>query len=263
MDLYRFENPNFDYIVLGTDISESIISGVLCHRKNSVLIVDFDDFYSGTLKCFHTRDLLKISKTITDPKIQKEPLIRNFEFKSDSESFKNLEECVEKMKWRGYSMEWDSKLIVSDGKATDELISISIDDYVNFRGLKEIFVKIGAEDLISLPLEKSAILGTKGLSLFEKKKIYDMIMTLQKIYVGCMLGKANVNSINELEKDIYQMKQEEVVDKGRMVLEEDFKELLKVVEGHLFSSKGFVIVFFLLFWLFMLFLQFFFLGFMG
>jgi RAB protein geranylgeranyltransferase component A len=169
---------------------------------------------------------------------QKENLIRNFSFTSDDkEEFGSLQECVDKMKWRGFSLEWDSKLIVSDGKATEELISISIDDYVNFRGLKEIYVKIGENDLISLPLEKSAILGTKGLSLFEKKKIYDMIMTLQKIYIGCMLGKANVNSINELEKDIYERKEEVIVETGRKLLNEDFRELLKAVEEHLFKSK--------------------------
>ena len=238
MDLYRFDNPNFDFIILGTDISESIISGVLCHRKHRVLILDFDDLYSGTLKCFHTRDLLKISKNLACPKIQKEPLIQNFEFESDDkESFHTLEKCIETMKWRGFSLEWESKLIVSDGKATDELISISIDDYVNFRGLKDIYVKINGEGLISLPLGKSAILKTKGLSLMEKKKVYDIIMMLQKVYTGCMLGKSNVNSINELEKDIYERKDQEIVGKVTEVLDKDFKELLVLVEEYLFKSK--------------------------
>lgn len=240
MDLYRFDNPNFDYIVLGTDILESVISAVLCHRKRRVLIIDFDDLYSGTLKCFHTRDLLKISKNLVDPEIQKEALIRDFEFVSDEpDNFGSLDECVKALKWRGYSFEWDTKLIVSDGPATQELISISVDNYVNFRGLKEIFVKMESnERLISLPLEKSRILDSKGLTLVEKKRVYDIIMTLQKVHTCCMLGKSDVNSINELEKDIYTTRDARIIQTAKSVMHADFKELLKAVEKHLFQSRG-------------------------
>lgn len=239
MEMYKFEDPNFDYIVLGTDISEALVSAVIAHRKKKVLVVDFDDQYSGTLKCFHVRDLAKLSRNMASPDIQKDSLFRNFRFSSDLPGeFATPEECVKKMKWRGYSFEWDTKLIVSDGKATDELISISVDDYVNFRGLKDILVRVpGSGELLSLPLEKSSILSSKGLSLLEKKKVYDIIMTLQKIYIGCFQGKSDVNSINELEKDIYQMSESDIVQIAKELLDQDFKQLLLAVEKFLFKSR--------------------------
>jgi RAB protein geranylgeranyltransferase component A len=239
MEIYNFDNPNFDYIFLGTDISESILSAFFAHKKKRILVIDFDDFYSGTLKAFHVRDLTKLSANMNSNKIQKDSLFRNFQFISDRpEEFSTPEECIDKMRWRGYSFEWDPKMIVSDGKATNELISISVDDYVNFRGLKDIFVRMGdSGQLLSLPLQKSSILSSKGLSLLEKKKVYDIIMTLQKVFVGCFQGKSDINSINELEKDIYESTKSDIVQIAKTLLDKDFKELFLAVENHLFRSK--------------------------
>lgn len=240
MDLYRFEDPNFDYIVLGTDILESVVAAVLSHRGRRVLVVDFDDFYSGTLKCFHTRDLLKLRQARSDPHPAKEPLVRAVSFTSDApESFASLEQCISAVRWRGFSFEWESKWIVSDGPATAELVSVSIDDYVNFRALKELFVKLDpARPPVPLPLEKSKILDSQGLSLREKKKVYDIIVRLQKLHAQCLRGCANVNSIHELEKDIYSTRDAELVREAAAVLDADFRDLLRVVEKHLFRSES-------------------------
>lgn len=235
---YLFEDPNFDFVILGTDMKESIISAVIAHQTKRVLVIDQDHLYSGSLKCFHTRELAKIQANLQSTSIQKENLISNFEFFSESTEYTNLEECVQKVKWRGFSFEWDTKLISSDSQATEEMISLGIDNYINFRALREIYIGGIAANPVPLPLQKSAVLSSNGFSLMEKKRMYDIVMALQKLFKGLLRQEKDLNNIQEFQKDIYQTHDEQMIAEAGAVLDHHFADTIRAVEKSIFKSKA-------------------------
>jgi RAB protein geranylgeranyltransferase component A len=53
----ELNNSQFDYIVFGSSLSESILSAYLSKLKLKVLHVDFSKFYGGDCKNFNLKDM--------------------------------------------------------------------------------------------------------------------------------------------------------------------------------------------------------------
>ena len=59
IEKYDIDQHEFDWIILGTDLPESILVATLANQGKKVLNLDFDSQYSGSLKSLNLKELAK------------------------------------------------------------------------------------------------------------------------------------------------------------------------------------------------------------
>lgn len=71
MDKYDMPDDNFDYVVLGTDLNEQILSYLLCKQNKKVMNLDICKTYSGLIQSFNLKEYIQW--------IKKENIIKDIE----------------------------------------------------------------------------------------------------------------------------------------------------------------------------------------
>lgn len=219
----EIEDTNFEYLVLGTDLPESIIGAALASRGHTCLNIDSDFMYSGTLKTLNMRELKRfIDLQATSGK---DHLIRDLKIEFCSDRFDSLDKVIETVGFRSFNFDFEPKFIYSDSYATKELVAIGIDNYISFRPIKDVSISCKGE-VQKLPLSKSLLMKTKTLSFKEKKSLIETVEVLQK-FVQRYLGETDLNSIKDFEKEIYSL---EMTDKFSRL-----KDSLDLHHSHIFK----------------------------
>lgn len=219
----EIEDTNFEYLVLGTDLPESIVGAALASRGHSCLNIDSDFMYSGTLKTLNMRELKRFIDLQAAP--GKDHLIRDLKIEFCSDRFDSLDKVIETLGFRSFNFDFEPKFIYSDSYATKELIAIGVDNYISFRPIKDVSISCKGE-VQKLPLSKSLLMKTKVLSFKEKKALIETVEVLQK-FVQRYLGEADLNSIKDFEKEIYSL---EMTDRFVRL-----KESLDLHHSHIFK----------------------------
>lgn len=265
MEKYDLDKIDFDYIILGTGLSESILSASLSSNKKSVINVEFDNIYSGELKSMNIKEIKKflINEDIA-MKNQDLINIENNKEKNDSDSEKNKEkmdsvenkekietenkekfndqkknkihsknkekiisknkdkiyfekkihfydssyksiDCIiKKIGFRGFNIDLKTLFLLSDSFSTEEMINIGIDNYLSFNSIKSIYHSNG-KNFFKIPVSKKMIFCSKNLNLFQKKEFLQRLDKIQKFVQFQYKELKNVNSIKDLEKEIYEI----------------------------------------------------------
>lgn len=191
------DSTHFDYIVLGTDLPDAILSAALSKKKLNILTIDTSATYSGTIKSLNIRDLNQMATSKASE--TRDQLFSDFIIHSDY----TLDSLLEKYGFRGYNIDLEPRFIFSESYSTEELVSMGVDNYLTFQACKEICI-LKDKKLSKLPISKAEVLKTELMGLIQKRNFVRGLERVQKLVKAMVPDEENyVNSTKDFEKEIY------------------------------------------------------------
>lgn len=196
-------NKSFDLIVLGTSLTESIISSYFSRNGKKVLQIDFNKFYGGDCMNMNFREFQNyflnnekqeesnIKENTKSYNISQNIYFKNMKIikKSDNSEFFTNENI------REYNLDFNLKLLYSKSIATQELASSKVSNYLEFMAIKS--YKLYFENqIIEIPTNKTEILNSDSLDLMEKQKLYNFLMAINSFSDA----SDNLNHIDDFKK---------------------------------------------------------------
>ena len=189
------EDQKYDFLIIGTGLTESALSAYLAKLNYKVIQIDISKSYGGDCKNFNLRDIEKFieeikSKSTTDSSLKNFTLI-NREVKKD------LEPITEKENFRLYSFDLNPKFIYAKSKSSAELIDSKASNYIEFNSVRKLFFMFN-DKFLNVPFSKSEIFISNDLDLLEKQKLLNFIFSVMKL----KNNNVDVNSTIDIKKDI-------------------------------------------------------------
>ncbi|KIX93588.1 uncharacterized protein Z520_10766 [Fonsecaea multimorphosa CBS 102226] len=143
--------PEYDVIVLGTGLTECVLSGVLSVKGKKVLHIDRNDHYGGEAASVNIEALFK----------------RYGNHKSGEEPWKKY----------GRTNDWNidlvPKLLMANGELTNILVSTDVTRYLEFKQIAGSFVQQGSgprATVAKVPSTAAEALSSPLMGLFEKRR---------------------------------------------------------------------------------------------
>ncbi|KAL8904062.1 MAG: hypothetical protein Q9207_003523 [Kuettlingeria erythrocarpa] len=143
--------PEYDVVVLGTGLTECVLSGVLSVKGNKVLHIDRNDHYGGEAASINIESLFKKYGT-----------------------YNKVEEP-----WKKYGRvnDWNidlvPKLLMSNGELTNILVSTDVTRYLEFKQIAGSYVQQGngpKATVAKVPSDAGEALRSPLMGLFEKRR---------------------------------------------------------------------------------------------
>ncbi|KAK5999935.1 hypothetical protein QM012_005023 [Aureobasidium pullulans] len=142
--------PEYDVVVLGTGLTECVLSGVLSVKGKKVLHIDRNDHYGGEAASINI-----------------EALFKKYGNDNGSEPWKKY----------GRPNDWNidlvPKLLMSNGELTNILVSTDVTRYLEFKQIAGSYVQTGAgnkANVAKVPSDASEALRSPLMGLFEKRR---------------------------------------------------------------------------------------------
>ncbi|EEH20520.1 hypothetical protein PABG_02751 [Paracoccidioides brasiliensis Pb03] len=144
-------SPEYDVVVMGTGLTECVLSGVLSVKGQKVLHIDRNDHYGGESASVNIETLFK---KFRDVKLGEEP-------------------------WKKYGRvnDWNvdlvPKLLMSNGELTNILVSTDVTRYLEFRQIAGSYVQQGCGSkatVAKVPSDAGEALRSSLMGLFEKRR---------------------------------------------------------------------------------------------
>ncbi|KAI1090135.1 rab GDP-dissociation inhibitor [Rostrohypoxylon terebratum] len=146
----------YDVIVLGTGLTECILSGVLSVKGRKVLHIDRNDHYGGEAASVNLETLFK--------------------------KYGNFAKGEEPWKKYGRANDWNidlvPKLLMSSGQLTNILVSTDVTRYLEFKQVAGSFVQQGAGTkaaVAKVPSDAAEALRSPLMGIFEKRRMKTFI----------------------------------------------------------------------------------------
>ena len=189
------ENKKFDYLILGTNLTESALSAYLAKSKYKIIQADISKSYGGDCKNYNLRDMESFVKEIKDKAI-KDSSLKNFSLINE-EIKDDIKPILEKENYRQYNFDLNPKLIYSKSKSTTELLDSNASNYIEFNSIKQIYFMYN-DKFLNTPFSKSDIFISNDLDLLEKQNLLKFIYSVMKL----KNDNVDVNSTVDVKKDI-------------------------------------------------------------
>lgn len=148
--------PEYDVIVLGTGLTECILSGVLSVKGKKVLHIDRNDHYGGEAASVNLETLFK--------------------------KYGNYQEGTKPWEKYGRPADWNidlvPKLLMSSGELTNILVSTDVTRYLEFKQVAGSFVQQGASSkatVAKVPSDAAEALRSPLMGIFEKRRMKSFI----------------------------------------------------------------------------------------
>ncbi|CEI69698.1 Rab GDP-dissociation inhibitor [Fusarium venenatum] len=148
--------PEYDVVVLGTGLTECILSGVLSVKGKKVLHIDRNDHYGGEAASVNLETLFK--------------------------KYGNFREGEEPWKQYGRLNDWNidlvPKFLMSSGELTNILVSTDVTRYLEFKQVAGSYVQQGASNkatVAKVPSDAAEALRSPLMGLFEKRRMKSFI----------------------------------------------------------------------------------------
>ncbi|KAI1306865.1 rab GDP-dissociation inhibitor [Xylaria venustula] len=148
--------PKYDVIVLGTGLTECILSGVLSVKGKKVLHIDRNDHYGGEAASVNIEALFK--------------------------KYGNFAKGEEPWKKYGRVNDWNidlvPKLLMSSGELTNILVSTDVTRYLEFKQVAGSYVQQGAgpkATVAKVPSDAGEALKSPLMGIFEKRRMKSFI----------------------------------------------------------------------------------------
>ncbi|KAJ5519940.1 GDP dissociation inhibitor [Penicillium fimorum] len=143
--------PEYDVVVLGTGLTECVLSGVLSVKGNKVLHIDRNDHYGGEAASINIEALFK--------------------------KYGNVQPGEEPWKKYGRVNDWNidlvPKLLMSNGELTNILVSTDVTRYLEFKQIAGSYVQQGKgpkATVAKVPSDAGEALRSSLMGLFEKRR---------------------------------------------------------------------------------------------
>ena len=189
------ENEKYDFLVLGTSLTESSLSAYLAKEKNKLIQIDISKSYGGDCKNFNLRDMEKFMDEIKENS-SKDSSIKNISF-INRKVKRDIEPVIEKEDFRQYNFDLNPKFIYAKSKSCSELIDSNASSYIEFNSVRKIFFMFN-DQFLNVPFSKSEIFISNDLDLLEKQKLLNFIFSVMKL----KNNNVDVNSTVDIKKDI-------------------------------------------------------------
>ncbi|KAI8956092.1 rab GDP-dissociation inhibitor [Xylaria longipes] len=149
-------SPKYDVIVLGTGLTECILSGVLSVKGKKVLHIDRNDHYGGEAASVNIEALFK--------------------------KYENYTKGEEPWKKYGRTNDWNidlvPKLLMSSGQLTNILVSTDVTRYLEFKQVAGSYVQQGTgpkATVAKVPSDAGEALKSPLMGIFEKRRMKSFI----------------------------------------------------------------------------------------
>lgn len=143
--------PEYDVVVLGTGLTECVLSGVLSVKGNKVLHIDRNDHYGGEAASVNLESLFK--------------------------KYSHVLPGEEPWKKYGRANDWNidlvPKLLMANGELTNILVSTDVTRYLEFRQIAGSYVQQGRgpkATVAKVPSDANEALRSSLMGIFEKRR---------------------------------------------------------------------------------------------
>ncbi|KAG9249306.1 secretory pathway rab GDP dissociation inhibitor [Calycina marina] len=176
--------PEYDAIVLGTGLTECILSGVLSVKGQKVLHIDKNDHYGGEAASVNIEALFK--------------------------KYGNYTKGEEPWKKYGRVNDWNidlvPKLLMSSGELTNILVSTDVTRYLEFRQVAGSYVQQGSgpkATVAKVPSDAGEALRSSLMGIFEKRRMKSFIEWVGTFNVDDSTSHKGLNINTTTMKDVY------------------------------------------------------------
>ena len=189
------ERNQFDVIIVGTGLSESILAGALARNSKSVLHLEPGKQYGSEYKVLNIQEFVAEYRERACFKCyggESDELCKFMETLLDKRDLKAFKNC-----WffnRQVLIDLKPKFVYASGEVIDLLITSKVGPYLEFQ-LPKKFGIIGSDTITPAPMSKEDIFASQDISLVEKRK-------LMKFLQSCLNfepGLKNINRSNFLD----------------------------------------------------------------
>ncbi|CCU75958.1 unnamed protein product [Blumeria hordei] len=178
--------PEYDIIVLGTGLTECVLSGVLSVKGKKVLHIDRNDYYGGEAASVNIETLFK--------------------------KYGNYNKGEEPWKKYGRVNDWNidlvPKFLMSHGELTNILVSTDVTRYLEFKQVAGSYVQQGSgpkATVAKVPSDSAEALRSSLMGMFEKRRM--------KIFIEWIGLFDETDSKNHKGLSIHNCTMREVYDK--------------------------------------------------
>ena len=189
------ENQKFDFLILGTNLTESALSAFLAKSKYKIIQADISKSYGGDCKNFNLRDMENFMKELSE-KTLKDNYLSNITLLTHDIK-KEIEPVLEKENYRQYNFDLNPKFLYARSKSSSELIDSKASNYIEFNSIRKIYFMYD-DKFLNVPFSKSEIFISNDLDLLEKQKLLNFIFSVMKL----KNNNVDVNSTVDIKKDI-------------------------------------------------------------
>ncbi|KAJ2950384.1 hypothetical protein O0L34_g8627 [Tuta absoluta] len=181
---------DFQVIVVGTGMVESIVAAACSRIGKNVLHLDSSDHYGGLWASYNFDGLQKFIKEVnSDPgkQIQVYNLVEKWYIEKDAqEEKKEGEDDPTKRVWsqahftseyRKFNIDMTPKLLYSRGPLVELLISSNIARYAEFRCVTRVLTWMDGK-LMPVPCSRADVFATEAVSIVEKRQLMKMLTSI-------------------------------------------------------------------------------------
>ena len=148
------ENQKFDFLILGTNLTESALSAFLAKSKYKIIQADISKSYGGDCKNFNLRDMENFMKELSE-KTLKDNYLSNITLLTHDIK-KEIEPVLEKENYRQYNFDLNPKFLYARSKSSSELIDSKASNYIEFNSIRKIYFMYD-DKFLNVPFSKSEI----------------------------------------------------------------------------------------------------------
>ncbi|KAI0445908.1 rab GDP-dissociation inhibitor [Xylaria telfairii] len=177
-------SPKYDVIVLGTGLTECILSGVLSVKGKKVLHIDRNDHYGGEAASVNIEALFK--------------------------KYGNFAKGEEPWKKYGRANDWNidlvPKLLMSSGELTNILVSTDVTRYLEFKQVAGSYVQQGTgakATVAKVPSDAGEALKSPLMGIFEKRRMKSFIEWVGTFDLKDPATHKGLDMSNTTMKDVY------------------------------------------------------------
>ncbi|TID23758.1 rab GTPase activator [Venturia nashicola] len=176
--------PEYDVVVLGTGLTECVLSGVFSVKGKKVLHIDRNDHYGGEAASVNLESLFK--------------------------KYGNYSKGEEPWKAYGRANDWNidlvPKLLMSNGELTNILVSTDVTRYLEFKQIAGSYVQQGngpKATVAKVPDGPAEALRSPLMGLFEKRRAKKFLEWVGAFKEGDPATHAGIDLNNATLKEIY------------------------------------------------------------
>lgn len=151
-------DKEYDVVVLGTGISECILSGLMSVMGRKVLHTDNNAYYGGESASLNLKEMFR--------------------------KFKGTDPPEHLGSYRDYSIDLIMKLIIADGNMVSKLLYSKVTNYLLFHQIEGSYV-YRAQKIYKVPTTQSEVILSPLLGLFQKNSLRSFLVNMSK----CDLNK--------------------------------------------------------------------------
>ncbi|ODV94988.1 hypothetical protein PACTADRAFT_50823 [Pachysolen tannophilus NRRL Y-2460] len=170
-------DENYDVIVLGTGLTECILSGLLSVEGKKVLHIDRQDFYGGESAS------LNLSQLYSKFKPSKKP---------DESLGRDRDWCVDLI----------PKFLMANGELTNILVHTDVTRYIEFKQISGSYVYRNGK-IAKVPSTAAEAINSSLMGIFEKRRMRNFLEFIAKYDENDVSTHKNMDFDNETMDEIY------------------------------------------------------------